>query len=180
MDDATTDEQPVVGFVERLAFLFVDKALRRRRAGDRQRQQADEMGDRCSWGTHEPAAQVIIKARNKASESNAVASCRKVQHTPFFFMILPPFDLKPIINTSLTICIDNHLLTLILAGQPFRKFSREGNGGTEPTARSKVVGRRGHLTMAGAYEEFPADIRVPGDPSRRDQQRLDRYCPGTT
>jgi hypothetical protein len=29
MDDATTDEQPVVGFVERLAFLFVDKALRR-------------------------------------------------------------------------------------------------------------------------------------------------------
>ena len=27
MDDATTDEQPVVGFVERLAFLFVDKAL---------------------------------------------------------------------------------------------------------------------------------------------------------
>ena len=27
MDDATTDEQPVVGFVERLAFLLMDKTL---------------------------------------------------------------------------------------------------------------------------------------------------------
>jgi hypothetical protein len=27
MDDATADEQPVVGFVEGLAFLFMDKAL---------------------------------------------------------------------------------------------------------------------------------------------------------
>ena len=63
-------------------------------------------------GTHEPAAQIIIIPRNKASDSNAVASCTKVQHTSFFFMIRFPLQLKLIINTSLIICIDNHLLTL--------------------------------------------------------------------
>jgi hypothetical protein len=34
-----------------------------------------------------------------------------------------------------------------------------------------AAGRRCHLTMAGAYEEFLTGIRVPGNPSRRDQPR---------
>jgi hypothetical protein len=124
------------------------------------------MGDRCSWGTHEPAAQVIIKAINKASDTNAVASCRKVQHTSFFFMIPSLFDLKSIINTSLTICIDNHLLTLISTGpvpevqsrrQRGDRAYRSLQGGWSPLFRSKS-------TLIGVQPRwFASVLRAPRD-----------------
>ena len=92
MDDATTNEQPVVGLVEWLACLFMDKALQCEAVPI-----SSTVAGRCngrsrSFGTHEPAAQIIIVVRNKASDSNAVASCRKVQHTSFVFIICPPFS----------------------------------------------------------------------------------------
>ena len=70
-----------------------------------------------SCGTHRILAQIISIPRNIAIAINAAASWKKylTPYTSFFFIDTFPRSIRAYINRTLTVCIDNHLLTLMIS-----------------------------------------------------------------
>ena len=92
MDDATPTEQSALASSSAAGSVGYGRgAAKPRRAGE-STAAGRWSGNLGACDAHCLATKVIIITRNKTSDSNAEASCRKVRHTSFFFMIHSPLN----------------------------------------------------------------------------------------